>query len=211
MATSAFFAHHSDMPSAAAAARPAATRPASRTGWSAASIISSASRRLSRAAPCAFYRLGHQQRAGDYVEFEPLRNSLVVFPSWVRHEVRRVSCPDCSFEDSRFAVNAWLLQDPGERADAGGEIGTKAYRRHAQLPGLSGREPFDLLGRAGQRWDDATASSAPPPGFRPRAPARSRSPAFPATLYSTRASASSSKVKSLARSAPWWSSGPPSR
>lgn len=61
------------------------------------------------------YRIGDREGAGDYVEFEPEPNSLVVFPSWVRHEVRPVSCPDCSFEDYRFAVNAWLCRTLGER------------------------------------------------------------------------------------------------
>ncbi|HEX8309572.1 MAG TPA: 2OG-Fe(II) oxygenase [Allosphingosinicella sp.] len=56
------------------------------------------------------YRLGDYESAGDHVEFEPERNSLVVFPSWVRHEVRPVGCPDCGFEDYRFAVNAWLCK-----------------------------------------------------------------------------------------------------
>jgi len=69
------------------------------------------------------YRLGDHKAAGDYVEFEPLRNSLVVFPSWVRHEVRPVSCPDCSFEDYRFAVNAWLCKTLAPR------------------PGMEGAEP----------------------------------------------------------------------
>jgi hypothetical protein len=61
------------------------------------------------------YRFGDHSGEGDYVEFEPEHNSLVVFPSWVCHEVRRVSCPDCSFEDYRFAVNAWLCRTLGER------------------------------------------------------------------------------------------------
>ncbi|HEX9963419.1 MAG TPA: 2OG-Fe(II) oxygenase [Allosphingosinicella sp.] len=56
------------------------------------------------------YRLGDHDASGDFVEFEPEQNSLVVFPSWVRHEVIRVSCPECRFEDYRFAVNAWLCR-----------------------------------------------------------------------------------------------------
>lgn len=61
------------------------------------------------------YRIGDREGTGDYVEFEPERNSLVVFPSWVRHEVRPVSCPGCGFEDYRFAVNAWLCRTLGDR------------------------------------------------------------------------------------------------
>ena len=56
------------------------------------------------------YRLGDHDASGDFVEFEPLDNSLVVFPSWVRHEVRPIACPGCTFEDYRFAVNAWLCK-----------------------------------------------------------------------------------------------------
>jgi hypothetical protein len=63
------------------------------------------------------YRIGDREGAGDYIEFEPERNSLVVFPSWVHHEVRPVSCPGCGFEDYRFAVNAWLCRTLGERPE----------------------------------------------------------------------------------------------
>ena len=44
----------------------------------------------------------------DWIDVEPEHNSLVVFPSWARHEVRPVSCPSRRFEDSRFAINCWL-------------------------------------------------------------------------------------------------------
>ena len=43
-----------------------------------------------------------------YVDIEPVRNSLLVFPSWVPHEVRPVSCPTNQFIDSRFANNCWV-------------------------------------------------------------------------------------------------------
>jgi SM-20-related protein len=56
------------------------------------------------------YRFGGNDADEDFIEFEPVQNSLVVFPSWVRHEVRRVDCPDCAFADYRFAVNAWLCR-----------------------------------------------------------------------------------------------------
>jgi Rps23 Pro-64 3,4-dihydroxylase Tpa1-like proline 4-hydroxylase len=46
--------------------------------------------------------------AGDFVDIEPAQNSLLVFPSFAAHEVRRVSCPGRRFEDSRFAVNCWF-------------------------------------------------------------------------------------------------------
>jgi Rps23 Pro-64 3,4-dihydroxylase Tpa1-like proline 4-hydroxylase len=56
------------------------------------------------------YRFDDPTASGDFIEFEPEQNSLVVFPSWARHEVRRVGCPGCGFEDYRFAVNAWLCR-----------------------------------------------------------------------------------------------------
>jgi Rps23 Pro-64 3,4-dihydroxylase Tpa1-like proline 4-hydroxylase len=42
-----------------------------------------------------------------FVELQPLQNSLVVFHSWVPHEVRPVSCPSGEFRDYRFAINCW--------------------------------------------------------------------------------------------------------
>ncbi len=54
------------------------------------------------------HRLGSTGTPGDYLDVDPSQNSLVVFPSWVTHEVNRVSCPSGRFEDGRFAVNCWL-------------------------------------------------------------------------------------------------------
>ncbi|MEO6581062.1 MAG: 2OG-Fe(II) oxygenase [Sphingomicrobium sp.] len=54
------------------------------------------------------HRFGSNGEPGDYVDIEPVRNSLVVFPSWTSHEVRKVRCPSGTFEDYRFAVNCWL-------------------------------------------------------------------------------------------------------
>lgn len=46
--------------------------------------------------------------AGSFIEIEPAQNSLVAFPSWATHEVRRISVPSKAFEDYRFAVNCWF-------------------------------------------------------------------------------------------------------
>jgi hypothetical protein len=59
------------------------------------------------------YRLGDGRGEGDFAEFHPAQNSLVAFPSWVPHEVRRVSCPGGAFEDCRFALNIWLCRERG--------------------------------------------------------------------------------------------------
>ncbi len=59
-------------------------------------------------------RFGGGDRPGDFVDIEPEQNSLVVFPFWAVHEVRKVRCPGGDFADSRFAVNIWLCK-PIER------------------------------------------------------------------------------------------------
>jgi Rps23 Pro-64 3,4-dihydroxylase Tpa1-like proline 4-hydroxylase len=46
--------------------------------------------------------------AGKYVDLEPAHNTLVVFPSWMSHEVMPVSCPSGRFADSRFSINCWF-------------------------------------------------------------------------------------------------------
>lgn len=54
---------------------------------------------------------GAEPEDDDYVDVEPVQNSLLVFPSWALHEVRPVSCPSGRFEDHRFAINAWFCRD----------------------------------------------------------------------------------------------------
>lgn len=44
---------------------------------------------------------------------EPRNNRLVAFPSFVLHEVRRVSIPGNAFRDARFSINAWLHRSRG--------------------------------------------------------------------------------------------------
>ena len=48
-----------------------------------------------------------------HVDIEPVRNSLVVFPSWVPHEVRPISVPTGEFADYRFALNCWYCRTRG--------------------------------------------------------------------------------------------------
>lgn len=66
----------------------------------------------------AFARNGLGEETGEHqdapsIELEPLDNSLVVFPSWVMHEVLPVSCPSGQFADYRFAVNCWFCRPTG--------------------------------------------------------------------------------------------------
>jgi hypothetical protein len=61
------------------------------------------------------YRFGVDVEAAgsdpaNHVDLEPTDNSLVAFPSWVRHEVRPVRCPSGDFADYRFAVNCWYCR-----------------------------------------------------------------------------------------------------
>jgi Rps23 Pro-64 3,4-dihydroxylase Tpa1-like proline 4-hydroxylase len=49
----------------------------------------------------------------EFLDIEPEHDTLVVFPSWVPHEVCKVSCPSGSFADSRFAVNCWFCRKMG--------------------------------------------------------------------------------------------------
>ena len=51
---------------------------------------------------------GSTGEGGGFVDIEPVQNSLLLFPSWARHEVRPVACPSGLFADSRFAINCWL-------------------------------------------------------------------------------------------------------
>jgi len=54
------------------------------------------------------YSFGPFASNSRFVDIEPSHNTFVVFPSWVLHEVRPVSCPGKRFIDSRFAINCWL-------------------------------------------------------------------------------------------------------
>lgn len=46
-------------------------------------------------------------RGEHYVDIEPERDQLLLFPAWAPHEVRPISCPSGKFSDSRFAINCW--------------------------------------------------------------------------------------------------------
>ena len=56
------------------------------------------------------FRIGADESADNHVDVEPEQNLMVVFPSWAKHQVLRVSCPSGRFEDSRFAVNCWFCR-----------------------------------------------------------------------------------------------------
>jgi Rps23 Pro-64 3,4-dihydroxylase Tpa1-like proline 4-hydroxylase len=52
----------------------------------------------------------------DMTDISPQQNMLVAFPSWVIHEVKKVSCPSGRFENARFAVNCWICRGSAEAA-----------------------------------------------------------------------------------------------
>jgi Rps23 Pro-64 3,4-dihydroxylase Tpa1-like proline 4-hydroxylase len=58
------------------------------------------------------YRFGRVENADDFVDIQPMQNTLVAFPSWASHEVLPVTCPSGRFSDSRFAVNFWVHAAP---------------------------------------------------------------------------------------------------
>lgn len=69
--------------------------------------------------PCSFSggMLRLYPLTGDgHIDVAPSHNSLVVFPSFVQHEVMPVACPSGEFMDSRFAVNCWFRKKPRPEA-----------------------------------------------------------------------------------------------
>ncbi|TRX01762.1 2OG-Fe(II) oxygenase [Candidatus Methylobacter oryzae] len=48
-----------------------------------------------------------QEQGGGFIDIEPERDQLVLFPAWAPHEVLPVSCPSQAFEHARFAINCW--------------------------------------------------------------------------------------------------------
>jgi predicted 2-oxoglutarate/Fe(II)-dependent dioxygenase YbiX len=59
------------------------------------------------------YAIGDPAMA-TFVDIEPEHNTLLVFPSWIIHEVMPVSCPSHRFVDSRFAINCWIYRSKPE-------------------------------------------------------------------------------------------------
>lgn len=53
---------------------------------------------------------GAGQQPANHIDFEPVNNSMIAFPSTVLHEVRPVRCPTPNFEDRRFAINCWYCR-----------------------------------------------------------------------------------------------------
>lgn len=46
------------------------------------------------------------------VRLQPADNRLIAFPSFARHEVLPIICPDDAWENARFTVNCWYRKTP---------------------------------------------------------------------------------------------------
>jgi SM-20-related protein len=51
---------------------------------------------------------GEMAAPSPYVDIEPETDTLIVFPAWLRHEVRPVRVPSGAWRDSRFTINCWI-------------------------------------------------------------------------------------------------------
>lgn len=48
---------------------------------------------------------------GNYLDIQPVNDTLICFPSFAPHAVRPIICPTGQFGDSRFAINNWICRD----------------------------------------------------------------------------------------------------
>jgi Rps23 Pro-64 3,4-dihydroxylase Tpa1-like proline 4-hydroxylase len=51
---------------------------------------------------------GTEPSRPPFVELAPETDSLIFFPSWLRHEVLPVRVPSGAWADSRFTINCWI-------------------------------------------------------------------------------------------------------
>jgi Rps23 Pro-64 3,4-dihydroxylase Tpa1-like proline 4-hydroxylase len=52
-----------------------------------------------------------QAHAETYATVTPENNMIVLFPSWVVHEVMPIHCPTGKFADGRFTINGWVRDE----------------------------------------------------------------------------------------------------
>ena len=52
--------------------------------------------------------VGPRPEPAPHVDIAPETDTLVVFPSWLRHEVLPVRVPSGAWTDGRFTINCWL-------------------------------------------------------------------------------------------------------
>jgi SM-20-related protein len=51
---------------------------------------------------------GGHRRAAPFIDIDPETDSLVAFPSWIRHQVLPVQLPGDDWREHRFTINCWL-------------------------------------------------------------------------------------------------------
>lgn len=56
------------------------------------------------------FPVGSATKEPAFVDVMPERDTLVAFPSWLRHEVLPVHVPSGHWADHRFSVNCWMLR-----------------------------------------------------------------------------------------------------
>ncbi len=49
-----------------------------------------------------------QGPSASFIDIEPRTDTLVIFPSWLRHKVMPVRVPSGAWADSRFTINCWM-------------------------------------------------------------------------------------------------------
>jgi SM-20-related protein len=54
--------------------------------------------------------------ASSFVEVAPDTDTLVLFPSWLRHQVMPVRVPSGAWSDARFTINCWVHRVGSSRA-----------------------------------------------------------------------------------------------
>ncbi len=54
-----------------------------------------------------------QPSSMSFVDIEPRTDTLVIFPSWIRHRVMPVRVPSGTWADSRFTINCWMHRASG--------------------------------------------------------------------------------------------------
>jgi SM-20-related protein len=63
---------------------------------------------------------GKQGGPPPFVDVTPETDTLVVFPSWLRHEVLPVRVPSGAWADGRFTINCWIHRVSSSAGEASG-------------------------------------------------------------------------------------------
>ena len=58
------------------------------------------------------FDLGAKPDSANFREIPPTHNTLLLFPSFVGHQVMPIRCESGAFADARFSINCWLHRAP---------------------------------------------------------------------------------------------------